>query len=319
MISLKEKYADYFKIGVCANTKTIVSHEDLIKAHFNSLTCENEMKYIRLSQKQGEYTFSDADQMVDFAKKNHMLVRGHNFVWHNQTPQYIFENTDKESLLNTLRNHIELINNRYKDSIYCWDVVNEGIEDKTEEYLRDTPWKRILGEHYMEDVFRIAKEIMPDKQLFYNDYNEICEPKITKIIKAVTELLNKGVPIDGVGMQFHIHFDTDCERIEKALERYAKLGLRIHITEMDVSLYKSDEERFTEPPKKRLEQQAEVYGKAFKIFRDYKDVVDSVTLWGVADDVNWLDNFPVRNRKNWPLLFDIDHNPKEAFERITQF
>lgn len=321
MISLKEKYKDYFHIGASVSNQVIHTHSKLLKEHFNSITCENEMKYSSVCNEEGEYDFTKADEIAAFAKENNMFLRGHTLVWHNQTPKWIFENADKEILLKRLENHITKIGNRYKDSVYCWDVVNEAIEDKTEIILRESPWPQILGEDFMEQVFTLTKEILPEKKLFYNDYNETDPNKSIKIYNAIKSMKEKGVPIEGLGMQLHgsIHYPS-LDELKKALELYASLQISIHITELDISVYDfNDKSGFVAPSKEILEKQAQVYGDFFKVFRDYKDVIESVTTWGVADDYTWLDNFPVRNRKNWPLLFDENHQPKEALLRILDF
>lgn len=321
MLSLKEKYQDYFKIGCCVSAKTVETHADLITTHFNSITCENEMKYISVCNERDNYRFKRADRIVSFAREHHIPLRGHTFVWHNQTPDFIFERGDKEEALETLREHIIMMHDRYGKDTYCWDVVNEAIEDKSDEYLRDTPWRRLVGDYYMDDAFRIAKEIMPEQQLFYNDYNEIEPFKMHKIIRAVTDMKERGIPIDGVGLQCHFKYNNpNYDKLKRAIELYAATGLRLQITEMDVSMFANhDESKPIKPDAGRLEQQAKTYDNCFKVFREYKDVIDCVTLWGIADDVNWLDNFPVENRKNWPLLFDEEHKPKEALLRILDF
>lgn len=321
MTGLKEKYKDYFKIGAAVSPRTIVTHAELLTKHFNSLTCDNAMKYSSVCKAPGSYDFAAADQVYQFARENKMELHGHCLVWHNQTPDFIFENTDREGLLETLRAHIQLESSRYNELVDSWDVVNEGIEDKRQDFLRETKWCQILGEGYMDTVFRLAKELMPTKKLFYNDYNEANPVKREKIYRLVKGMKERGVPIDGIGMQSHHNlYDPGTDEIRKAVELYAGLGVRLRVTEMDVSLFAfEDHSHLQEAPAKLLEQQAEYYEKCFEIYREYHEVIDTVTLWGVADDATWLDSFPEPNRKNWPLLFDTEHQPKEAFHRIMNF
>ncbi len=317
---LKEKYKDFFKVGVAVSDKTIESHDAIIKEHFNSITCENEMKYSSVTEQEGIYDFKKADKIVEFAKENNLLVRGHTFAWHNQTPDWVFEGS-KEQLLNRIKNHITILGERYKEQVFCWDVVNEAIEDKTGLVMRQSKWVETLGENFMDIIFHMAKEQLPDTELFYNDYNECNLEKREKIIQVIKGMKERGVPIDGVGLQCHhnIYFPSEDD-LRRTIETYASLNMRIHITEMDVSLFEyNDHTRLLKPSDILLEKQAKAYETAFRIFREYKDYIDCVTLWGVADDVTWLDNFPVRNRKNWPMLFDEEHKPKEAFYRILDF
>ncbi|MDF2905383.1 MAG: Endo,4-beta-xylanase [Herbinix sp.] len=321
MQGLKDKYKNFFKVGAAVNSRTIKSHTNIITEHFNSITCENEMKFSSLTMDKGIYNFNAADQIYEYAMQNNLALRGHTMIWHNQTPEWVFHGADREQLLNRIKSHIATVGARYSEQVICWDIVNEAIEDKKERVLRHTKWLEILGERYLDDVFQIAKKIMPDKQLFYNDYNETLPDKSLKIYQTIKAMQERGVPIDGIGMQCHCNiFGPTVDDLKRSIELYAELGLRIHVTEMDVSLYEfNDHSIIDKPCTELINKQAKVYEDFFGIFREYKDYIDCVTLWGVADDATWLDNFPAKNRKNWPLLFDENHNPKEAFYRIMEF
>lgn len=321
IISLKEKYLPYFKIGAAVSRRTIRTHADLLTKHFNSLTCENEMKYASVYTKNGDTDFTGADAVYAFALEHGMALRGHTLVWHNQTPAFAFKENDREGTIQGLEEHMRHMAARYDQGVYAWDVVNEAIEDKEDTYLRDTKWLAILGEDYISEVFATARRIFPGKDLYYNDYNETNATKRGKIIKLITLLKERGVPIDGVGLQAHYNIYTPTvDEIKKSLEQYAALGLKISITEMDVSVFRfEDHTQLPAPTAELIERQAEFYRQCFAVYREYAAHIDSVTLWGVADDATWLDHFPARGRKNWPLLFDEEHNPKEAFRRIIEF
>ncbi len=321
MIGIKDKYASYFKIGAAVNTRTIETHKGLITTHFNCLTCENETKFISLQKQENEFDFTKADSVVRFARDHQMAMRGHTFTWHNQTPGWVFEHTTKEQLLERLRHHMLIVGQRYEKDFYCWDVVNEAIEDKSDVFYRISPWLQIIGEDFMDYAFRFAKEILPNTELYYNDYNESMVSKRDKIIKAVKGMLDRGVPVDGVGLQCHWNiYGPKLDVIKRAFEEYAKLGLKLQVTELDISMFAFEDERKREKPSFRMRKlQAKRYGEVFALFREYKEILDNVTLWGVADDFTWLDHFPVQDRKNWPLLFDEKHQPKEAFYRIMDF
>lgn len=321
MIGLKDKYKDYFKVGATVNKRTTKAHQEIVKKHFDSITCENETKFVSLQREENQYRFDDVDRILEFAKDNNIMMRGHTFVWHNQSPRWVFENATKEILLKRMKDHIITVGKRYENDFYCWDVVNEAIEDKSDIFLRKSPWVEIIGEDFMDYAFKYAREVLPNTDLYYNDYNESSYPKRDKIYKAVRDMLDRGVPIDGVGLQCHWNiYDTSMDDVKRAMEQYAKLGLKIQVTEMDISVYKfADQSKLDKPSFELLKKQANLYKEAFKLFREYKELVDTVTLWGIADDYTWLDNFPVRNRKNWPLLFDENHEPKEAFHAIMDF
>lgn len=321
MIGLMEKYKGYFKIGAAVNTRSISTHKDLLIKHFNSITCENETKFISLQREEGKYQFDEADKIVSFAKDNNMFMRGHTFVWHNQTPGWVFKEATRDTLIKRMKDHIAYVGEKYKDDFYCWDVVNEAIEDKSDIFYRKSPWVEIIGEDFMDIAFTYAKEVLPQTDLYYNDYNESYYPKRDKIYKAVKGMLDRGVPVDGIGLQCHWNiYSPTMDEFKRAMEQYAKLGLKIHVTEMDISLFEfTDATKLDKPGSELLKKQATVYKEGFRILREYKDLVDTVTLWGVADDETWLDYFPVRGRKNWPLLFDERHEPKEALYEIMDF
>jgi len=286
------------------------------------------MKFGLIHPQIDAYDFTAADELVNFAKQNNKLVRGHTLVWHNQNPMWLFRDengnpVDKDTLLARMKEHIQTVLSRYRGSVYCWDVVNEAVEDSGPEILRQrSPWLQIIGPEFIEKAFEYAHEADPDALLFYNDYNESHPEKRDKIYQLVKGLKDKGIPIHGIGLQAHWNiYDPSIDEIRQAIEKYASLGVQLHITEMDMSVFEFNDRRtdLTEPTPEMMEKQAERYEAVFALFREYKDVITNVTLWGSADDMTWLHDFPVRGRKNWPLLFDMQHKPKLALERILQF
>jgi len=319
--ALKEAYQNYFKIGAAVNRRTIRSHADLIKTHFDSITCENEMKPALLYDRDGNPDSSGADEIYTFARENNLEVRGHTLIWHNQMPPFFSADKDREKSLALISAHMKRVAETYDANLYAWDVVNEAIEDKSDVYLRQTQWLEIFGTNYISEMFKLAGQFFKNKALYYNDYNETNPVKREKIARLVKELQAEGAPIHGVGMQAHYNiYGPSLDEIEKSIELYAGLGVKISVTEMDVSLFQfGDHLSLPAPAAELLEKQAEYYRQCFSVFRAYKDHIDSVTLWGVADDATWLDNFPVRGRKNWPLLFDENHQGKEAFRRVVEF
>jgi endo-1,4-beta-xylanase len=320
--SLSKVYEEYFNIGAAVNLNTIESQKDLLREHFNSITAENDMKFIEVQPTEGKFTFEKADLLAAFAKENGMKMRGHTLVWHNQTPDWVFQEADRETLLQRMKNHITTVMKRYKGTIFCWDVVNEAVTDEGPELYRPTKWLEIIGEDYIEKAFEFAHEADPDALLFYNDYNESNPEKREKIYKLVKSLVDKGVPIHGVGLQAHWNLvNPSLEDIRTAIERYASLGLKMHLTELDVSVFKHEDKRIDlrEPTYEMLELQAERYHQVFQLLRQYRDHITSVTFWGAADDYTWLSDFPVRGRKNWPFLFDENHQPKESVWKVIQY
>lgn len=326
---LKELYKDAFHIGAAVNPGTIERQRSLLAYHFNSLTAENEMKFSSVHPKEELYTFEDADIIAAFAREHGMALRGHTLVWHNQTPEWLFENqagglVDRAVLLERLRAHIQTVVGRFKDVIYGWDVVNEVISDDANDenaFLRPSKWLDIAGEDFIAKAFEFAHEADPQALLFYNDYNESNPHKRERIYRLVRSLLDQGVPIHGVGLQAHWNlYDPTLDDMRAAIERYAQLGLQLQLTELDVSVFRFEDKRtdLVHPTEEMLEMQAERYESIFRLLYEYKEHISAVTFWGAADDYTWLDDFPVRGRKNWPFLFDESHRPKEAYQRVAR-
>lgn len=330
---LKEYYEDYFPIGVAVNSRSLVSPQaDFIAYNFSSITAENDMKMGPLQPKEGVFNWANADRIVNFAAENNLKIRGHVLCWHEQAGNWIFvdnegKDVSREVLLERLRTHIHTVVNRYKGKVYAWDVVNEAIDDNPNNLLRNSKWKQIIGEDFVEKAFEYAHEADPNAKLFYNDYNSVLPDKAQRIYTLLKRLKDKNIPIHGVGLQAHWSiFGPSREEIESAIERYASLGLEIHITELDVSIYRWEPGRREKRPDESEEftpqlqaDQAEKYQMFFEVFRKYKDHITSVTFWNATDRHTWLDNFPVRGRKNYPSLFDVDSKPKPAFWKVVDF
>ena len=323
---LKDVFQEQFLVGAAVNPRTLKEQRTLLSEHFNSITAENEMKFERLQPEEDRFTFEHADQMMDFAEEHGIGVRGHTLVWHNQTPAWVFQDgaggqISREGLLARMKTHIDTVVGRYRGNIYAWDVVNEAVADSGPEVLRESPWLSIAGDDFIARAFEYAHAADPDALLFYNDYNEAVPEKREKIYTLVKSLLEQGVPIHGVGLQAHWSIAHPAEDdIRRAIERYASLGLKLHITELDVSVFSHDDRRtdLQSPSEEMMTRQAERYETFFRIFRDYSESITSVTFWGAADDYTWLDNFPVRGRKNWPFLFDAGHQPKASFWKVVE-
>lgn len=325
---LKDFYKDYFPIGVAVSPVSLTGSESvLILKHFNSLTAENVMKPALIHPEENRYSWDNADKIVEFARVNGMLLRGHTLCWHKQTPGWLFKGPDgntvtKELLMARLKDHITQVVTRYKGRIYAWDVVNEAIDDDDSKFMRETDWFKICGEEYIAKAFQWAHEADPDAQLFYNDYNTESPIKRDKIYRLLKELLNDGVPIHGIGLQGHWNIYNPNEKdLRDAIEKFSSLGLKIQITELDLSVYSSAETDSADNifTPEREKKQIEKYEMVFRVLRDYRKVITGVTFWNVSDKSSWLDNFPVRGRKNYPLLFDQNLKPKKAYWKVVEF
>ncbi len=331
---LKDVYKDFFLMGVAVSPQALKTDEaQLILKQFNSMTAENAMKMGPIHPKENEYFWSHADSIVAFAQRNNLKLRGHTLCWHNQTPRWLFTDangnpTSKEILLQRLKDHITTVVTRYKGKVYAWDVVNEAISDKPDEFLRSSEWLKICGEEYIAKAFQYAHEADPDALLFYNDYNEINPVKREKIFKLVKSLKDAGVPIHGVGLQGHWALnEPSYQQLDSTLTRFSELGLKIQITELDISVYPKEhtarerkaEDYDTTFTSEKEAKQTEVYKMCFELFRKHKNAISGVTFWNISDRHSWLDNFPVRGRKDYPLLFDKDLKPKKAYRAVVDF
>lgn len=323
---LYEAFRGSFDIGAAVNPRTIIQAGDMIAKHYNSLTAENEMKFASLHPAEETYTFDEADKIAAFAREHGKKMRGHTLVWHNQTTDWLFQEADgspvsRDKLFERLKSHIDTVVKRYKEDIYAWDVVNEVIADEGPDLLRPSKWLDIAGPRFIAKSFEYAHEADPKAQLFYNDYNESNPLKRDKIFNLVKSLLEQGVPVHGIGLQAHWNlYSPGLDDIRAAIEKYASLGLRLQLTELDVSVFRHDDLRtdLVRPTGEMLEQQEKRYEELFNLLAEYRNHIDAVTFWGAADDYTWLSDFPVRGRKNWPLLFDGSHEPKGSFWRVIK-
>jgi endo-1,4-beta-xylanase len=324
---LKDCYKDYFPVGVAVSPRSLrdSAERQLIIKEFNSLTPENAMKMGPIHPQENTYNWKDADAIVDFAQAHHMRVRGHNLCWHTQTPDWIFHDKEgklvsKEVLLNRLKEHIHTVVGRYKGKIYAWDVVNEAVADNNDQLLRNSLWYQICGEDYIFKAFQFAHEADPNAVLFYNDYGTENQGKRERVYQLLKKMLDAGIPVNAVGLQAHWSVNDPSEdALITSIKKFSSLGLKVQITELDISVYSSKDKDVNDAGFTPEREQMEQYTKVFKIFRDYKQYLTGVTFWNVSDRYSWLDNFPVRGRKNYPLLFDSNLLPKKVYWKVVMW
>lgn len=327
--SLCKAYEKYFKIGAAVQPQNLTAQRNLLKKHFNSLTASACMKFGPVHPEEYRWDFADADAIIAFAKENGMGVRAHAPVWHQQTEDWLFTDrftfADREMILDRLEDHIRVMAGRYGEDVYAWDVVNEAIVDDPDGYMRETKWYTLIGEDYIDYAYRFVKKYAPKTKVYYNDYNEFNPAKRDNIVRLMRGMQERGVPLDGFGLQQHVNIYTSLDDIKAAIEAYAALGIELQVTELDVSLYHPKDRpnpyypyRPTIPTKEDFIRQGKMYEDLFEIYRSYSDVINSVTTWGAADDLTWLDVHPVPGRKNYPLLFSYDHTPKPCTRAIVE-
>jgi endo-1,4-beta-xylanase len=348
--SLKDAYKDAFRMGCAVNLGTVSgkdkSSQEIVLAQFNTITAENEMKAETINPKPGVYNFGPADQWVEFAEKHGLFMIGHTLVWHNQTPQWFFQDPNgipntRQAQIERMRSYIQAAAGRYAGRVNAWDVVNEVIDNDGS--YRPTAWVKGIGngDDLVKLAFKFAAEYAPGTELYYNDFNAWRPAKRDGIVRMVKMLQAEGIRIDGIGMQGHwgLNYPRN-EYIEAAIDAYAALGVKVMITELDVDVlpltkegqiigqvmsdpqFQLEEfETFLDPyarglPEVVQQQLAARYAELFGIFFSKRDKIDRVTLWGVHDGMSWKNDYPIPGRTNYPLLFDRSRKPKPAFQAV---
>ena len=340
--ALKDVFKNDFMVGAALNRRQFFEQDArgvaIVSKHFNTITPENVLKWALVHPKPDAYDFTAADRFVEFGQKRGMFIVGHTLVWHNQTPRWVFEDekgnaVDRETLLKRLREHIFTVVGRYKGRIKGWDVVNEALnQDGT---MRQSPWFKIIGEDYLARAFEFAHEADPNAELYYNDYDLELPAKRAGAVELLKKLKAAGVPIKAVGLQNHNLMDWPSVADEDAtIDAFAKLGLRVNVTELDVDVlprttkpgadYAVDVEVTPQlnPYTDRLPDAVQLslakrYAELFRVYVKHRDVIDRVTFWGVADGDSWLNNWPMKGRTNYPLLFDRYGLAKPALAAIV--
>jgi endo-1,4-beta-xylanase len=339
--TLKQTYKNDFLIGVALNEKQF-SGEDprgdpIIKAQFDSISPENALKWSSVHPEPGVYDFTNADRYVAFGESNHMAIIGHTLVWNQQTPRWVYRDTNdnfvtRDVLLERMRDHIQTVVGRYRGRIQSWDVVNEALaEDGT---LRRSNWRKIIGDGYIEKAFQYAHKADPDAELYYNDFSLENEPKRKGAIELIKKLKADGVPITAVGLQGHLKMNwPTVEQEDATISDFAKLGVKVMITELDVDVVRATQGNRTADidanaqrvaganvyskglPSEVQRALAKRYADIFAVFLKHRDVIERVTLWGVTDDDSWLNTW---GRVDYPLLFDRKGRPKPAFKAVIE-
>lgn len=293
----------------------------IVRRHFDGLTAENAMKMQYLQPGRGQFTFQHADALVAWARENGLAVHGHTLVWHKQAPDWLNGlDGPRETFEEALTTHVRTVAGHFAGKVASWDVVNEAFTDESPIEYRATIWYRNLGADYIELAFRQARAAAPDADLYYNDYDisgAIGPDKLDRILAMADDFLARGVPIDGIGFQMHV--DTESPGIEAIRAAFAKVaarGLKIRITELDVSV--NQEERLTELDPATAARQRHRYAD---IVRTYVEAVPAelragITVWGITDGDSWIPGF--RDRKDWPLLFTAGFEPKPALAGFAE-
>lgn len=287
--------------AVQANLLNGAAYSAVVAREFNYLTAEYEMKWDVIEPAPGTGNFGAGDAIVGFALANGMRMKGHTLIWHGSTPSWV-SGLSAEDFRAAFERHITTVAEHYRGQIDAWDVVNEAIADDGSGF-RSTVFRQRLGDSYIADAFRLARQADPQARLFYNDYGgEGMNAKGDRIYELLRDLLAAGVPIDGIGLQMHISaIDRPPDAsIAANMRRLAALGLTVHISEMDVRI-----NGVPGSPAARLEAQRATYHDVVRVCV-MEPGCEAVTFWGFTDAHSWI-------RGDSPLLFDAQYLPKPGY------
>ena len=338
--SLKKYYSSFFNIGAAINEDVILGLDNdskqIVETQFNSITPENSLKWMFVQPYPNSFNFTVADKYVNIGIKNKMHIVGHALVWHSQLADFMQNVKSKAEMNKHFENHINTVVSRYKGKIDAWDVVNEAFNEDGS--FRESVFYKFLGKNYIEKAFKLANEIDPNADLIYNDYNLYKKEKRDGVIQMVKQMQSKGIKIDGIGVQAHWSLNQpSLNEIEQIIFDISELGVDVMFTELDISVLPSPWEqvgaevsqnfsRFEgdakmnpypdKLPKSIQNKLAKRYNDIFQLFIKHSDKISRVTFWGVMDKHSWLNDFPIKGRTNYPLLFDRDYKEKKAYHRI---
>ena len=338
--SLKKYYSSFFNIGAAINEDIILGLDNdskqIVETQFNSITPENSLKWIFVQPYPNSFNFTVADKYVNIGIKNKMHIVGHALVWHSQLADFMQNVKSKAQMNKHFENHINTVVSRYKGKIDAWDVVNEAFNEDGS--FRESVFYKFLGKNYIEKAFKLANEIDPNADLIYNDYNLYKKEKRDGVIQMVKQMQSKGIKIDGIGVQAHWSLNQpSLNEIEQIIFDISELGVDVMFTELDISVLPSPWEqvgaevsqnfsRFEgdakmnpypdKLPKSIQNKLAKRYNDIFQLFIKHSDKISRVTFWGVMDKHSWLNDFPIKGRTNYPLLFDRNYQAKEAHKSL---
>jgi endo-1,4-beta-xylanase len=342
--ALKDAFHGDFRIGAALNEGQFTGKNSnaiaIIKAQFNTISPENVLKWGSVHPRPGQFVFSAADRYVEFGQKNNLFIVGHNLIWHNQTPQWVFQDdkgnpVDRDTLLARMREYIFTVVGRYRGKIGGWDVVNEALDE--DGGLRESQWEKIIGEDYLLKAYQFAHEADPLAELYYNDYSLESLPKQHGAIALVKKLQSQGVTISAVGLQGHYRIGSPTtNQVDETISAFSKLGVKVMITELDIDVLPPATRSQAAEASMNFASRAELnpytnglpdsirqklvqrYADLFAVFVAHRADISRVTFWGVTDADSWLNNWPVRGRMAYPLLFGRDYKPKSAFDAVVQ-
>ena len=312
--TLREVAPEGFYVGAAVNLLPLIQDQEyaeVLAREFNMVVAEDIMKFGALRPGPDAYNFGSADYLVEFASANDMAVRGHTLVWHNSVPRWLERVESRDEFIAILEEHVRTVVDRYKGRIVAWDVVNEAVVGDGS--LRQSIFLERIGPEYIEMAFRAAHEADPEALLFYNDYSaEGLNRKSDAIYDLMADLLARGVPVHGVGLQMHIGTEPglrpDLDDLAENIRRLNELGLTVQITEMDVRLKGAAIEE-------KLAEQAQVYQDVLEVCLSAESC-SALVMWGFTDVYSWIPReFPGYGKA---LPFNELLEPKPAYHALLK-
>ena len=341
---LKDALGKYFLVGVALNTYQSDGKDpratQIVRQHFNSIVAENCFKGEALQPEEGKFDFSSADRLIDYARSNHLTVIGHCLVWHSQAPRWMFTDRNgqpvgRKVLISRLRRHVRTVVTHFKGKVHGWDVVNEAIEDDGS--FRKSPYYNIIGPEFIDIAFEEAHKADPKVELYYNDYSMSMPGKRADVCLLVRHLKAKGLRIDAVGFQSHNGLNyPDLHEYETSMDSVAATGVKVMVTELDMNIlpnpwnfggagieqnYQYD--KVMNPYADGLPDSVSTRVNSrwmdfFRIYYRHRAQISRVTLWGLTDGSSWLNDWPIKGRTNYGLLFDRNYQPKPCVADIIR-
>ena len=305
-----------FPVGTVMSLSTFSNAPaiSIVKTEFSSVTCENAMKIQATQPTATTFDFSQSDSIANYCVRNGIRIHGHTLVWHQNLPAWLANfQGDSAAWEAVLKTRIKTMITHFKGRVKSWDVVNEAFNDDgtlrafvSGTNTKTSLWAQKLGKDYVARCFQYAREADPDVKLFYNDYGqEYSSAKVNAILAMVADFKKRGIPIDGLGLQFHTNIQHPDANFQNAINQMASTGLLIHISELDIRMNSS--QTYSQPTQEMLDIQK---AKMKVIAGYYKAIPASqqfgITFWGISDANSWLKN-------DWPLLFDKNYAKKPAY------
>lgn len=342
-VGLKDVVGDRFTLGVAANGEQMAGRDSIgvaiIKRHFNSLVAENVFKCQFTHPEKDRYDFAGADSLMAFAEANGMEVIGHCLVWHSQNAPWFFVDSlgnevSPEELHQRMIDHITTVVTRYKGRIKGWDVCNEVIVETGG--LRDSPYSRAFGYDFIYEAIELTHKLDPDAEIYINDYGMTNPGRRAGYLALIDTIRSRGLRLDAVGLQGHMGVDfPDSASVVQTLDDFKRIGMPVMITEWDMGSLPTLTQSANVTVGDELPNatpETDIYRNGlpdsvsvvwnhrmrmfWDIFMSHSDNIKRVTIWGVRDGDSWKNDFPVLGRKDYPLFFDRDGEPKTFVKDI---